>query len=76
MWWGNCKILVFSNKYKSSLLLIKIYLSINELNASYLSNNLNYSNKGIIIILLTSTSPLFVSLTFGITDKGNKLNPI
>ena len=36
----------------------------------------NYSNKGMIFILFTSTKPLLVILKLGITDKGSKLKPI
>ena len=38
--------------------------------------SVNHSNKGIISIVFTSTSPLLVNLMLGITDKGSKLNPI
>ena len=36
----------------------------------------NYSNKGTIFIVLTSTKSLFVILKLGITNKGSKLKPI
>ena len=36
----------------------------------------NYSNKGMTVIVLTSTNPLFVILKLGMTERGSKLKPI